>query len=53
MAKNSKMGPNKGLTPDKQKRRPGGGQPSPVKKINFPSGMGSNSKKTSYRPQGR
>lgn len=29
---------SKGLTPNKQKRRPGGGDPSPVKPFKFPSG---------------
>lgn len=35
-SKTSKLAP--GLTPDKAKRRPGGGEPSPVKKLNLIKG---------------
>ncbi len=41
-----KKPPNNGLTPDKQKRRPGGGNPSPIKKNIM-------TKPKPYRPQGR
>lgn len=41
---------SKGLTPDKQKRRPGGGQPSPVKPFKLSSGT---TKTMPYRKQGR
>lgn len=45
--KKSKAAPNKGLTPGKQKRRPGGGDPSPVKPFKLSPGT------VSYRKQGR
>ena len=41
---------SKGLTPNKQKRRPSGGDPSPVKPFKISSGS---SKATTYRKQGR
>lgn len=42
---------SKGLTPNKQKRRSGGGDPSPSRVL-FKLSPGSN-KKTDYRHQGR
>lgn len=44
---------SKGLTPDKQKRRPNGGQPSPIKPFKLSSSSNSMPKKSMYRKQGR
>lgn len=41
---------SKGLTPNKQKRRPGGGDPSPVKPFKLSD---ASFKPSTYRKQGR